>query len=233
MAILQSAIEKKLSSLLGAKVRFDKFSVSPFKGEIEATGIQIGDDVSSPVLTIARVHADVSITRALAGEIVMKSLAIEKPVLSIAGNLPKRKSKAPTPDEKKEDDRTSWRFEVEKLLLVDGRIDLKFGDYHLTADRVLTELKRFGDDYSVTLLMDGVRRRDKPIEIGTISASGRILNTADLTAIAEAGLTAELTIGELAKVRFETQRLRSRNGKVEVEGKFTLGQLLGLLPPGS
>ena len=42
-----------------------------------------GDDPGRPVLTIRRVRAEISVARALKKEIVIKSLSIEGPVLSI------------------------------------------------------------------------------------------------------------------------------------------------------
>ena len=54
-----------------------------------------GEDRATPVLTIARVKASVAVARALKGEIVVKSLTIERPVVNVVrvggkSNLPKR-----------------------------------------------------------------------------------------------------------------------------------------------
>src|SRR4051794_29071766 len=97
MAIVQGVIERKLSSLLGAKVTFDKFSVSPLSGTIEASGMRVvGDDEQQPpLLTIVLVRAQISIKQALKGEIIVKSITIEKPVLHlIDGKLPHRPTAA-------------------------------------------------------------------------------------------------------------------------------------------
>src|SRR5688500_15256556 len=115
MPLLQRAVEKRLSKLLGAAVRFEKFSVSPFKGIIEIVGIRVGDDEEAPILTVARVRAEMSVKRALGGEIVVKSVTIERPVLSVirwgdgTTNLPSRPgAEADEKPGSEGEDKTSW-----------------------------------------------------------------------------------------------------------------------------
>src|SRR5437763_16567803 len=102
MAILQPAIERKLSSLLGAPVTFDKLNVSLIGGSIEALGVRAGD-----FLTIAKIRAEIAIKKALKGVIVVKSLTIERPAVTIARrddgtlNFPRRK---PSTGQRGEDD---------------------------------------------------------------------------------------------------------------------------------
>jgi hypothetical protein len=236
MAIIQSAVERKLSALLGAKVTFQKFHVSPFTGTIEAAGVSIGDDEERPLLTIVLVRAEISIKRALKGEIVVKSVTVERPVVTAirwsdgTSNLPRtisRMSDAPPPD-----DKTTWKLDVEKLFIIDGQVSLRLGTYELASQRVLMELHRFGGtDYSLTFLAEDVRRRDQEAMIGTVGVTGRITNAADLTTISEAGMEADLTIGDWGVVTFKTPRIRSLQGEIELRGRITLQQLIALLPP--
>src|SRR5690242_10129872 len=96
MPILQGAIERKLSSLLGAQVTFDKLNLSLFKGAIEVLGVRVGD-----LATVARVNIEVAIGRAIKGEFVVKSLMIERPVVTLVRradgsfNLPKPAPRPP------------------------------------------------------------------------------------------------------------------------------------------
>jgi len=89
MAIVKPAIERKLSSLLGAAVTIDKLNVSLLGGSIEAQGVTVrGVDAMVPFLTIAKIHADIAVTKAFKGEIVIKSLAIERPVVNFVQTGP-------------------------------------------------------------------------------------------------------------------------------------------------
>src|SRR3954451_20573550 len=98
MAIVKPAIERKLSALLGAAVTIDKLNVSLVGGSIEAIGVTVrGVDCNTPFATVALVRAEVSAKRILKGEIVVKSVAIERPVIryvecdhGAASNFPRR-----------------------------------------------------------------------------------------------------------------------------------------------
>ena len=208
MAILQPVIERKLSSLLGAKVTFDKFSVSPVKGLIEAAGVRVAsDDAATPLLTIVLVRAQISMKQAIKGEIVVKSITVEKPVIHLeSGQLPHRLPAAPSEDGNA-NDKSSWKFDVEKLFIIDGQATLRFGSFELSTGRMLLDLKRAGDDYSLTFLAEDVRRTDRQAMIGTVGATGRIIGAADLTAIPDAGLETQVTLGDAARMTFSTRRI--------------------------
>lgn len=232
MAIVQGVIERKLSSLIGAKVTFQKFSASLLKGVIEAGGVRVGDDDERPFLTIVLVRAEISIKQALKGEIVVKSITVEKPIVQAirwavgTSNLPQRAPRTEPAEEK-----TSWKLDVKKLFIIDGQIGLRLGSYELRTGRVLAELNRLGDDYSLTFLAEDVRRIDREAMIGTISAIGTISGVWDLTVIPESSMKADLTIGDLGRITFTTPRIRSLRGQIELAGKITLAQIIALLPP--
>ena len=231
MAILQPAIERKLSSLLGAKVTFEKFIVSPLSGTIEATGVRVGEP-ADPLLTIVLVRAQVSIKQAFKGEIVVKSIIIEKPVVSFSPEkLPRRATASDAPDK---DDKTSWKFDVQKLFIIDGQVTARLSSFELSTGRVLLDLNRVEQDYSLTFLAEDVRRTDRAAmigTIGTIGATGRIMNVADLTKFADASASGEVTLGELGRISYATPRIRSMQGEIELHGKITLAQIATLLLP--
>jgi hypothetical protein len=235
MAIVQGVIERKLSSLLGAKVTFEKFSVSPLSGTIEAAGVRVGGDEGAqgadPLLTIVLVRAQVSIKQAFKGEIVVKSITVEKPVLSFAPEkLPPRPQAGEESSAK--DDKTSWKFDIQKLFLIDGQITARVSGFELSSGRVLLDLNRVGQDYSLTFLAEDVRRTDRAVMIGTVGATGRIMNVADLTKFADASASVEVTLGDLGRLAYTTPRIRSMQGEVELHGKITLAQITALfLPP--
>ena len=84
MSLFQKPIQRKLSALLGAQVTFDRLDVSLLGGSLDAHGLTVaGDRPADPVLTVGRLRAEIAVARALRGEIIVKSLTIERPVLSI------------------------------------------------------------------------------------------------------------------------------------------------------
>jgi hypothetical protein len=93
MSIFQQPIERKLSALLGAEVCLERLKLSLLGGSLEAFGVTVG---GGPVISVGRVRAEISVAKALAKQMVIKSLTIEKPVVSIvrradgSWNLPKR-----------------------------------------------------------------------------------------------------------------------------------------------
>ena len=249
MALLQQPIQRKLSALLGADVTFEKLNLSILSGTIEAVGVTVaGEDRATPVLTIARVKAEVAVARALKGEIVVRSLTIQRPAINVVRrrdgttNLPKRikpQADEPAPPSTQSDEgpadeaeKTSWKLDVEKVLVVDGTVDIHLDAFHLAAGRLLAEMKRSGDGYTATLLAENVGRRDVAVDIGTVSGTATIANAADLTALPDAAISAELQIGDVTRMRLHSFRLRApSDGEISFEGTLPLAKLLALLPP--
>jgi hypothetical protein len=153
MTLLQQPIERALSSLLGMEVKFEQYKVSLLAATIEVTGIKIGGGA----ISAARGVANISIGRALKGEIIVKSISIERLDVNIPA-LPKRSPKPPSEkpreppplmDEEKEKPR--WTFDIEKLLILEGRLVIS---PKLTLEKLLLELKRDDAGYKLTLLAD-------------------------------------------------------------------------------
>lgn len=242
MAIIQQAIQRKLSALLGAEVSFDKLNVSLLGGSVEAIGVRVAD-----LLTVARVVAKVAIGRALKGEFVVTSVTIEKPVVTLIRsadglmNLPKPKSKAsaasvaPTPTSasaaKDDEDDSRWTFDVEKVLVIDGEASFAAPtDYRATIHKLLLELKRTGEGYALTMLADSVGRRDVPIELGQLKGTATLGKVRDLTAIASASADAVLELGNDLKLKLRTDEIRSQRFDLTFDGKIDLPRLKALLP---
>jgi hypothetical protein len=245
MAILQPAIERKLSSLLGANVSFEKLNVSLLGGSIEATGVRVGaKGESPPLLTIARVKASIGIKRALKGEIVITSLTIERPVLSLVRrgnewNFPKRpagaaKGKTSSAEGAYDDEKTSIQFDVEKLLLVDGAITATLtggtvSGRTLSAGPIAANLTRGNNEYAVTLLADRVGCSNPAAELKAVGATGRIIGAKNLSALPDASAAIDFRIGDAAKIHFTSPRLSSLTGDVTFEGAFELAPLVAVL----
>jgi hypothetical protein len=253
VALLQQPIQRKLSALIGADVTFEKLNLSLLGGSIDAIGVTVaGRDKSlPPVLTIARVRAEVSIKRALKGEIVVKSLAIERPVVNVvrrsdgATNLPERVeadiAAPPTPpaltaSPDEEEDKSRWSFDVEKVLLVDGTahvaIDLTGGTYRASVEKLLAEMKRSGDGYALTVVADSVGRRDVQVDLGQLRGTGTIGGAADLTAQPRASLEATIELGQLLKLTVRSPQIKSRAAEFMATGNVELAAIRPLLPEG-
>ncbi len=239
MMLLQQPIQRKLSALLGAEVTFDKLNFSLLGGSIEAVGVKVGD-----LLTVDRVVAKVAVARAIKGEIVVTSLTIEKPVVTLirsadgSFNLPKSKKSEPPksvsdktiPSDDNEESR--WSFDAEKVLVVDGQIQLSAGGgYRASIEKLLVELKRKDTGYAVTLLADSVGRRDIPIDLGQLRGTATITNAPDLTALPpRAAAEANLELGDKIKLKLRTPEIRRRVVDVAFDGTVDFALLKSLLP---
>ncbi len=153
MGLLQQSIEKKLSAVLGTAVTFEKLNFSVFGGSAEAHGVVVaGSDPSVAFLTIRRVRAEISLGAALKKEFVVKSLTVEKPVITITRradgrtNVPLRPAAPTAPADPSANPRLTsaipsatasdtsidagasdattgnWKLEARKVLLVDGEV---------------------------------------------------------------------------------------------------------------
>jgi hypothetical protein len=152
MGLLRQPVERKLSALLGARVTVERLNVSLLRGSLEAGGVTVGGgDGKPPLLTVRRLKAELSIGRALQRQIVLKSIVIEGPVLTLERaadgslNLPRRGAGAVVPEAAPEpserpgprpaadddagaDDVTAsaWEFALEKVKLFDGAVHVRF-----------------------------------------------------------------------------------------------------------
>src|SRR5689334_10267277 len=80
MSFIRKLIEKKISSVTGATVMFGDFKFSPMSGTIEILNAKVAAErFVPPFLAIERIEAQVNVSKALRGEIVLKSLTIDRP----------------------------------------------------------------------------------------------------------------------------------------------------------
>jgi uncharacterized protein involved in outer membrane biogenesis len=148
MKFLQDTIEKKLSQLLGRRVSFEQLNISPLSGQIDAEGMTVaGDEPNQPLLSVLRISAKIAMAKALAGQIVVKSLVIDGPTLNLIRrrdgsiNIP-RPGKRPITGG--EDDKTdAWQLEAQSIRVSNGRItfhDLLTESGIVSADQINGEV---------------------------------------------------------------------------------------------
>jgi uncharacterized protein involved in outer membrane biogenesis len=152
MKFLQDTIEKKLSQLLGRRVSFEQLNISPLSGQIDAEGMTVaGDEPNQPLLSIFRISAKIAMAKALAGQIVIKSLVIDGPTLNVirhrdgSMNIPRPGKRPNTGGE--EDKTDAWQLEAQSIRVSNGRItfhDLLSDSGNVSADQIngeITELR--------------------------------------------------------------------------------------------
>jgi hypothetical protein len=243
--------------MIGADVSFEHLNVSLLGGTIDARGMRVaGAQLDEPLLTVRRLRAEMSVARALRGEIVVKSITIDQPILSIARradgttNLPSQIEsdakkngdgvdadirEAPTSDDP---DMTSTRskdngrrVDVEKVLVVDGELHFRQDGYHLVAERVMMDLTRRDGGYDVTAILGSVARRDgTPQALGEIRMYGTLDGPEDISALGEASTVINIDAGAALHARVTSPRLVGMTGQAVVDGAVDLSVLVALLP---
>lgn len=254
IGLLQRTIERRLSAALGARQRIAELRLSPLAGSIDAHGISLAGagDGADPFLTIDHLKAEIAVGKALRREITVKSIAIERPVLSIhrradgSTNLPRRED----PPASSGNDRPAceravesaeepaWRFDLERLLMVGGEIALRCeatdeAPYRLLARPVLAEVRHDGSDVSVTVIAESVTRRQDAgadVEVGQVKATGTFDGVLDFSALLARPVRAQVDIGETVQMTFASDALRGGCIGADVKGSIDLQTLLALVP---
>ena len=258
MGLLQQPLERRLSAMLGAAVTFEKLHVNVLGGSVEAEGITVaaGDGASSPLLTVRRAKAEVSLRAALKKEIVIRSLTIERPVATVIRHadgrlsLPARLQRATastadamvdasvtgrqTSDARLTPDVSegAWTFEAQKILLVGGEVhfhDATSG-YRASLEQIIGEVKEAEGGLEFTLIVDSAGRRDQPANLGQIRMHGRAEDVPDLSRWHRARVAGTLEIGDALRTRITAPSLQPLHATAELSGTFDLSSLPPVLP---
>jgi uncharacterized protein involved in outer membrane biogenesis len=248
MGILKSAIERKLSAALGARVTFEKLNFSLMSKSVEAFGVVVvtGRGDSSPLLTVRRVKAEVSVAAAFKKEIVVKSLAVEGPVVMLTRgtdgtlNLPMPGSRSSDTvqnvsdsSDDEGDDGNSWKFEAKKILVVDGEIHFRdAGGYDASAEKLLAELKASdAGPMDLTVMADSVGRRDHAVELGQLRLNGKVSGVTDLSDWSRASTQGSVHLGDILRAQVGVSNFRPPNVKTQFTATLPdLALVLSLLP---
>jgi hypothetical protein len=222
MDFIRRFIEQRISRATGSDVRFGKISFSPFTGGVEVLDLCVGD-----FLAVKRIEAKIAVARALNQEIVVRSLAIEAPVLTInrrmdgTTNLPPRPQKQQA--EKSPETKTTWEFEAQKVLLVSGKIVIRdAGGYLISLDNLTGSIDRnSADESDFVLTADSVGRRDKIVNLGQAQLIGKLAS----------GLNLTLCAGSMLDLNVRTASIDSGRWEGEIILAMSLAMLLSLLPP--
>jgi hypothetical protein len=127
MNMLQPMIEKKLSEILGSPVRFDRMKFSIMGGSVEAEGMTVapkavagkaiaGNSPTRPLLKIGHVYAEMSITKALSGQIAVKKVRItDGEILLLGRNDYELQIDGLSADITCDKDRTEFSFQAKSI----------------------------------------------------------------------------------------------------------------------
>jgi hypothetical protein len=235
MQFVKQPVERKLSESLGVPVTIEKLNLSPLSGSLEVTNVVVGT-----LATVRRVKASVSVGALLRKELVVKSVVIEGPTITITRqadgsiNFPKRPAKPPTTkttDESAEGGAPSkWSLAAEKVQLLDGAIHFRDGAYHLSVERAVAELAQKPDGVHITALAASLGRRDQPLELGEGRAHGVLGGVQSIAEIAGASLDASFEAGDAVRGSVQSPSLKDQKFDVDIAAKLMLGMLLKLVP---
>jgi len=168
--MFQEKIENALSKLLGQPVRIERFKLSPFSGSLEITGLRIGE-----MLQIRHVSGSLSMSRALAKEIAIKSMTIEGVNLRLtSADMNRWKVSPPSGKE-------HWSVTAESIKLSDLSVHLP--DRELSFENISGELRQAEEDVHFEFDLGAIRRKDQQINQGPVHGTGSFSDVPDLTEI--------------------------------------------------
>ena len=244
MRLPKEFIERKLSAVLGAHVAIDGLNASLLGGSIDVTGLTLTPHGSiEPLLLVRRIKADVAMGAMLRKELVIKSVVIEGPTVSLVRgadggvNLPRRDARPAAavaaskddPDDDDDDAPSAWKLAAEKVQLLDGSVHYRDAAYHASAERIVGELLRKSDGIHVTVLAATLGRRDEALDLGEARAHG-VFQNADITRLGDAPLEATFEIADAVRGSVHSPSLKTRKLDVDVRANVVLGMLRRLLP---
>jgi uncharacterized protein involved in outer membrane biogenesis len=235
MKFLQQPIEKKLSSLLGAKVTFQRLKISPLAGKMEAEGMTVaGDSPNQPLLTVARIEAQIAVTRALAGQLVIKSLVVEKPEILLDRRLAERLKKRPRttakPPTQTDEDTVAWQFEAQSIRIEGGQVRFQEDEYAASAGQIRGKLSCQNGKTQIKASIGQIGRQDEPVEFGPVEISGQV-DAADPMAFATAPVHLTLKLADGLRVSLESANPSLRRAVIELQGKIDVNRYQSALPP--
>lgn len=204
MSFIQTLIERKLSGAMNATTTLGSFSFNPITGSLEGAGMKVaGERFAVPILTVEKISAKLSVKRALKQEIVFTSLSIEKPVFSVmvrsdgVSNLSRSAAKSSGAPEKG----GTWEFECDRIDVTDASVHFRhFGheNYQLAVEGLTGALASEGNDVRIDFSADTCGRRDKPVELGPLHLSGRLIGAGRFSNIGGAALDLSATVSSLS-----------------------------------
>jgi uncharacterized protein involved in outer membrane biogenesis len=240
MSFIRQLIEKKISSVTGAAVMFGDFKFSPMSGTIELMQAKVAAErFVPPFLSVDRIEIKVAVAKALKGEIVIRSLLIERPTLICnihadgKTNLPaKPKKKVEEVAPKEGTAGGTWEFNADKVVITGGRAEFRdatHNNYKVSAEGINATITPLGQDIAVSLKADSVGRRDQLVELGIVDVTGTLSGGGFKDPLASS-MDARASIGKSVAFHITSTLLANRSFDIEMAGSMKMMTLMGLLP---
>ena len=248
---LRAPIIRRVRAATGLYAAIDSLSLSPFQQALDLRGMALVRPDASPgdppLLTVARIQADVSLRQALRGEIRLRSLVIHHPVLHLDG-LPPRPPRPDTPAAQQH--ASGLSFVLDRLLVMDGEAVILLpreneagvdAPVRLALRQLNAEVTRDTDHYRLDVSTDDAAlHAPDPVSLAPSSLSVTLDAGRNLASVrsgrAEAGLTlcagsdTPLTAGAEAELTPD-QTLRFALQAV-ADVSVLIGLAPAMLPPG-
>jgi uncharacterized protein involved in outer membrane biogenesis len=244
-------IEKKLSRLLGAQVTFGNVSISLLRGSVEADDMVVAGG-GRPLLKIKHIKAEVSIAKAMSGQIAIKSLLIDRPVATIVlkadgtTNLSGKHtenandatattdSAQPTSSSAPETSST-FQFSMRELHLTGGEVhfhdETGGSNYHVYAEQISGQIQEQGRQTRVSFKVDSFGRRDSVVVLPPVQLNGSFASPGELSQLLGAAMQIELTGGNRLRATIASPGVGSRKGTIDAAGTTNLKEMMDLIPP--
>ena len=235
-------VERKLSAALGARVTIDALNVSLLGGSLDVIGVTVtAHGAIEPLVIVRRIKADVAMSAMLRKEVVIKSVVIEGPTVSLvrgangALNLPEREGKlnaaaATAKDDPDDDVPSAWKLAAEKVQVLDASVHYRDGAYHVSAERIVGELLQKAGEIQVTVLAASVGRRDELLNLGEARAHA-VFRATEIAKLPAAPFHATFDVGDVLRGTVSSASVTSQHAEVDVHAKLILALLSKLLPP--
>ena len=192
--MIQGTIEKNLSKLLGRAVSIGELDISPLRGTVELADLR----VAGGMLHVRKISGRISMAKALAKNISIKSMVIEGVELRL--DQEDLRLKSPRKSGKKKDNAESaWRLEAGEISLKDMTVE--FPALNLSAGKISGEIRHGGSearyDFEIgELKLGGQILNPRPVHIG--GALGGVENLLSLvSARLQLGVQVEVELGKV------------------------------------
>lgn len=240
MSFIRQLIERKISAATGAAVMFGEFKFSPMSGTVEALSVKVAAErFVPPFLSIDRVEAKVAVARALKGEIAIKSLVIDRPVM-IYNIHADGKTNLPAKPHVKEESLVpkegaaggTWEINAEKIELNHGRFEFRDAtrdNYKISIEGINITVTPQGSDLAITFTADSIGRRDRIVDVGTIKMLGKLSGGGFRDPLASS-FSARASIADALVLQITSSLIANRSFDVEVAGPIRLALLTDMLP---
>jgi hypothetical protein len=214
MIFLQPTIEAKLSAALGAAVKFGQLKVSALLGTVTAENMTIaGESPDRPMLSVRRITAQLSVSKALLGQISIKEMVIEGPQLTLT---PKFRPPAPPSG------RGSGKFEAQSIRINQGSITFQKDSHMISIEQISGAITQHAGNIEFNASIG------RFAGIGAAEVLGRIAGD-DWSMIPSFAASAEVRFAEGLSLSLKSSRLADWQVAIGVTGSVNLQKVLSVL----